>query len=726
MAINIMVVEDTGIVALDIKQCLLSLGYQVPAVVSSGEEAVDKAVEHAPDLVLMDIMLKGDMDGIEAAAEIRSRLNIPIIYLTAYSDRETLKKAKITEPFGYIIKPFEERALHTTIEMALYKSDMDKKLRENEEWLLTTLTSIGDAVIATDKEGFVTFMNPIAQNLTGWQQEEAKGKPLAEVFNIINEDTGIRVENPVVKVLRTGTIVGLANHTLLVRRDGKKIPIDDSAAPIKDDKGNINGVVMVFHDITERRQAEEALRNKEQQLRLVTDNMLDVISQVDLEGNILYSSPSAKTQLGYGPNEHIGTSIFEPVHPDDRQRVLATFNKSVATASPGKTEYRYKQADGGYQWLETVGNPVIDKDGKVTSVVLNTRDVSERKQMEEQLQYISLHDTLTGLYNRNYFERELDMLEKDCQGPVGVILCDLDGLKLINDTMGHAAGDQLLINAAKVLKETVPEAVATARVGGDEFALMLLTNEEDKVANAAQRIREAIDTYNASHMELPLSISIGYALSSDGAFIRHAFTTADDNMYREKLHRGRSTKSAIVQILTSALQARDFITEGHADRLQDLVEGLALAVGLPEQKRVDLRLLAQFHDIGKVGIPDRILFKNGSLTFEEFSEMKRHSEIGYRIAQSAPELAVISDWILKHHEWWNGAGYPLGLKGEEIPVECRILAVADAYDAITNDRPYRKAQSHQHAVSELKRCAGLQFDAQLVAKFVTVLEKKSI
>ena len=726
MAINIMVVEDSGIVALDIKQCLLSLGYQVPAVVSSGEEAVDKAIEFGPDLVLMDIMLKGDMDGIEAAAEIRSRLNIPIIYLTAYSDRETLKKAKITEPFGYIIKPFEERALHTTIEMALYKSDMDKKLRENKKWLRTTLTSIGDAVIATDKEGHVTFMNPVAENLTGWQQEEARGKSLEEIFNIINESTGNRVENPVVKVLRAGTIVGLANHTLLVRRDGKQIPIDDSAAPIKDDQGNINGVVMVFHDITDRRQAEEALRKKEQQLRLVTDNMLDVISQVDLRGNIQYSSPSSKTQLGYGPEEHIGKSIFAPVHPKDRARVIAIFKQNIATASPAKSEYRYKQSDGSYKWLETVGNSVVDKDGKVTSVVLNTRDVTERKQMEEQLQYISLHDSLTGLYNRNYFERELDILEKDYKGPVGMILCDLDGLKLINDTMGHASGDQLLVNAAKVLKETVPDAQVTARVGGDEFALLLLTNEEDKVANAAQRIREAIDTYNEGHTELPLSISIGYALSRHGAGIRHAFTVADDNMYREKLHRGRSTKSAIVQILTSALEARDFITEGHAERLQDLVEGLAASVGLSEQRRVDLRLLAQFHDIGKVGIPDRILFKNGPLTTDEFSEMKRHSEIGYRIAQSAPELAVISDWILKHHEWWNGTGYPLGLKGEEIPVECRILAVADAYDAITNDRPYRKAQSHQHAVSELNRCAGQQFDAQLVAKFLAVLEKKSI
>ena len=157
-------------------------------------------------------------------------------------------------------------------------------------------------------------------------------------------------------------------------------------------------------------------------------------------------------------------------------------------------------------------------------------------------------------------------------------------------------------------------------------------------------------------------------------------------MYRIKLHSSQSTRSAIVQTLMKALEARDYITEGHADRLQELVAIVALSLGLPERSIGDLRLLAQFHDIGKVGIPDRILFKKGSLTNQEFAEMKQHCEIGHRIALSAPDLVPIADWILKHHEWWNGKGYPLGLKGEEIPLECRILAIADAYDAMTSDQ----------------------------------------
>ncbi len=256
---QVLVVEDEGIVAKDIENTLKKLGYAVPAIASSGEEAIKKATETLPDLVLMDIVLEGYMDGVEAAEQIRDRFDIPVVYLTAYTDNKTLQRAKITEPYGYILKPFSERELYTAIEMALYKHQMERKLRESEQWLVTTLKSIGDAVIATDAGGFVTFMNPVAEALTGWNQEDAAGKPLKKVFNIINEETGKQAEDPATRVLREGVVVGLANHTMLIARDGTKYPIDDSGAPIRDDKGNIMGVVLVFRDITEKRNMEEAL-----------------------------------------------------------------------------------------------------------------------------------------------------------------------------------------------------------------------------------------------------------------------------------------------------------------------------------------------------------------------------------------------------------------------------------------------------------------------------------
>jgi len=264
---SILVVEDEPIVAKVIQGMLEHLGYAVAAVAPSGEEAIKKVAETHPGLVLMDIALEGNMDGIQAAEQTRARFDIPVVYLTARSDEDTLQRAKIAEPYGYIFKPFEKRELHTTIEMALYKHKMEMKLKNSEQWLATILKSIVDAVISTDIKGFVKFMNPVAEALTGWKQKDVLGRDLTEVFDIINEETRKVTEDIIAKAIRGGVVVGLVNH-ILIAKDGTEIPIDSSAAPIIDDKGNVTGVVLVFRDITERRRAEETLRRAHDELEI--------------------------------------------------------------------------------------------------------------------------------------------------------------------------------------------------------------------------------------------------------------------------------------------------------------------------------------------------------------------------------------------------------------------------------------------------------------------------
>lgn len=353
---------------------------------------------------------------------------------------------------------------------------------------------------------------------------------------------------------------------------------------------------------------------------------------------------------------------------------------------------------------------------KLASVAL------DNAQLYNATQYLSFHDRLTGLYNRAYFEEETQRISTSRFFPLSFIVFDVDGLKLINDTLGHIAGDSMLKAAANIIRQCFRQSDVIARIGGDEFAVLLPNTTQQIAEHGCLRIKSAVSQYNNEHrFFLPLSISIGLAFSKNSNdSLTDLFKEADDYMYREKLQRRQSTRSAIVETLKSTLEARDFLTEGHGERLQDLAAKLACRIGLPEHKISDIRLLAQFHDIGKIGISDAILFKPESLTADEFAEMKRHSEIGYRIAHTSPDLSPIAQGILKHHEWWNGSGYPLGLEGEKIPLECRIIAIADAYDAMTSDRPYRKALPREQALTELKHCAGTQFDPRLVEAFVSL------
>ena len=254
---RILVVEDEAIVAMDLQYKLEDLGYSVPALSYSGEEAIDLAHSLNPDLVLMDIKLSGEMDGIQAAEQIRDRLDLPVVYLTAYADEATLQRAKLTGPFGYLLKPVEQRDLHTAVEVAIYKHRVESELKASEQWLATVLRSTSDAVAATDDKGSISFMNPVAETLMGWPAEDALGKQLADLFNIRHGQSQRPAMNPVAEALKENRVVDLAHDTELVTKDGGRLPINGTAAPIKDDDGNLTGVVLTFRNIADRKRIEE-------------------------------------------------------------------------------------------------------------------------------------------------------------------------------------------------------------------------------------------------------------------------------------------------------------------------------------------------------------------------------------------------------------------------------------------------------------------------------------
>jgi PAS domain S-box-containing protein len=239
---RILVVEDDRVVARDIAQQMSRAGHTVVGITARGEDALPLAAGTAPDLILMDVRLEGELDGIDTARLLRENFNLPVVFLTAYADEETVRRATVTEPFGYVLKPFDDMQLRTVVEMALYKHGAERRLRESEQRYAVTLSSIGDAVIATGRDSRINFINPVAEMLTGWARDEAMGRPLTDVFRVINETTRAPAEDPVTAVLSAGTLVGLANHTILLARDGREIAIDDSGSPIVDDRGEIQGV----------------------------------------------------------------------------------------------------------------------------------------------------------------------------------------------------------------------------------------------------------------------------------------------------------------------------------------------------------------------------------------------------------------------------------------------------------------------------------------------------
>jgi len=379
--IRILVVEDELIIAKGIEKRLKVLGYAVTDTVPSGEEAVAQALETLPDLILMDINLQGGMDGVSAAEQIRARVDIPVIFLTAYADSATLARAKISEPFGYIVKPFQDITLASAIEMALYKHRMESRLRRSEQRLSTTLKSIGDGVIATDRKGAVSFVNTVAENLTGWPHEEAVGRYLQEVFRCLEQGGTYSCEELVTAVIQGEASLALPEQTFLSSRDGKKVPIEAKATPIRDEKGIIFGLVLVFTDISRRVHAEEALRRSEKLLRSIFDAIPDLFSIIDKEHRIVLSN-------WHGGYEYVPESIrgshphcYQAYYESDRMCEPCHTVEVFRTGQPVVTE-KFNPRIG---YVEVRAFPIFDEAGNVALVAEHVHDITARKVAQEAL-----------------------------------------------------------------------------------------------------------------------------------------------------------------------------------------------------------------------------------------------------------------------------------------------------------------------------------------------------
>ena len=473
--------------------------------------------------------------------------------------------------------------------------------------------------------------------------------------------------------------------------------------------------------IEARKRAEKSLLEAKERFRTIVETAPSLLTITDEEGNNLYVSPNCKKITGYTQEELQGRVIWW-VHEDDTPAAKEFFERTFRLGVGGKDfEYKAVRKNGEVWYASSSWEPFRDEQDKFLGIVFQTADITERKKTEEKVKYLSFHDFLTGLYNRAFFEEEMKRLNTVRKYPVGIIMADIDKLKFINDAFGHAEGDELLKRMANILVSATRKEDVVARTGGDEFAIILPNVDEETTQSLYNRIIDACKDSNRE-ASLRLTVSLGYSIQY-GQYedMQEALRAADDHMYGNKLVSSKAVRGNVIDTLIFMLAERDIHREKHSKQLQKIALSLGKDKGLSEHRLEELRLLVILYDIGKIGIPDSILNKPENLTSEEWEGMKKHCAIGHRIARNIPELVPVAKDILCHHEWWNGKGYPRGLKGEEIPLLARIISIMDAYNAMLSQRSYKKTMSKEEAMKEIKKGAGTQFDPELAERFLKIV-----
>ena len=525
-------------------------------------------------------------------------------------------------------------------------------------------------------------------------------------FNAFEAIKSIQKFNPFLPIIIVSGVIG-EEQAVELMRSGCRDCI------MKHNMSRIPSVVLRESQEAKLRKENLKLQNRMNLYHLLADKASDAMLFIDLEGHILEINQAAVAMYGYSFEEFLQLQFFNLSSPNPALLSLHENGKKESSRDFYETIH-YTKTLVPIQ-VEVSESRMMLEDKLVLLCIV--RDISARKKAEEKFVYMSYHDLLTGLYNRRFYEEELSRLDAPANLPLSVIMCDINGLKLINDSFGHLVGDEFLRSTAEIMQKVCRSEDICCRLGGDEFALILPHSSPAFAQERINAIKELALELKTSKPGFSISLGTDTKESMEQV-ISEVLINAENDLFRNKLYERSSLRSHTIDIILNTLFAKSSRESNHSQRVSAISQALAVKMGLKPDEVGQIRIAGLVHDIGKIGIDEVILNKAGRLSQDEMNQIKKHPEIGWRILSSVNEFSEVANTIIAHHEKWNGSGYPNHLKEEEIPLQARILSIADAFDVMTSERSYRRRLSIEETVKELKRCAGIDFDSEIVDVFL--------
>ncbi|MBN2268778.1 MAG: PAS domain S-box protein [Acholeplasmataceae bacterium] len=521
----------------------------------------------------------------------------------------------------------------------------------------------------------------------------------------------------------------------ITRQDGRIEWFRWECRPWYNQKNEVGGIVLSTDSLDEQMKLEIELQKYAQQLseqknalNATLQSIGEALIATDQQGLITMMNKHAESLIGISFNHVIGKPFDQIVLITDEDDQLVNHTIMQALNKKERIENETKRfltnAHGIIYPIEITTAPIFNDEQNPIGAVVVIRDITDSYKKQQEIEYLSMHDFLTNLYNRRYFVQELSKLDQEIYYPLGLVMVDLNGLKLFNDAYGHDIGDLALIKVSNTLTQVFNQGEIVARIGGDEFAIIIHNTSTEYIEAKKNEIYEQLRGVLIEN--IGLTLAIGYELKREkGEDTEEVLRIAENYMYRNKLSEGHSFRNHAIKAILKTLTDKYEAERIHSFKVSEYVVKIGQALGLKQDDIKELELAGLYHDIGKISVPDAILDKPGRLTDEEYEKIKLHTEVGYQILKAADEYSNLAEYALSHHERWDGKGYPRGLKEKGIPLFSRIIAVADSYEAMTADRVYRKKLSTDEAMNEIKKCSGTQFDPKIAKVFVEKVLGKS-